>query len=200
VPKSAAEKQRRRAAKRQGTREPVVDADRCTSDTLAGDRCPNSKVTVTLPLSGKKIDLEDGVPRRVRLRTCLAHAPESVREAAGFLRHGKGGRQKRPTVPQLLRQQIEDQAGEIMATYFEALQAEKPVVVGNGPHAKLELVPDPSVRMRASDSLLDRVYGRPKQTTEVTGHDGGAVRVHLPSDEERARQVAEVLKQAGVEA
>lgn len=159
-------------------------------------------MTLTLPISkrGKKrvLDTEAGEPTRVRLKTCLAHAPESFRRAAGFIGHGGGGRPKKPTVPQVLRQIVENAAGEVIQPFFDGLQAERPVVVGNGVHATLEMVPDPSVRIRAADGILDRVYGRPKQTTELTGADGGAVAVHVPSTEERKAAVADVLREAGV--
>jgi hypothetical protein len=198
MPIDRAETQRRRSERRYGLKAPTTDGDRCTATTLAGKLCPNAKVAVTLPMRGKKIDEENGELKRVKLTTCMAHAPQKVRVLVGFTQHGKGGRKPKPSVPQLMREMVEEHAGEVMAAFFEALEAEKPVVVGNGPHAKLKMVPDPSTRMRAGDSLLDRVYGKPKQTTEVTGGEGGPVRVHLPDDEERARQVADVLKQTGV--
>jgi hypothetical protein len=146
-------------------------------------------------MTGKKLDVENGKKKRVRLKTCLSHAPLKVREALRFAGGQPGsGRKPKPSVPQQMREIVEQHAGEIMQVYFEGLQAHKPVVVGNGAHATLELVPDDSVRMRAGDALLDRVYGKPKQTTEMTGSGGGPVRVHLPSDDERARLVADALK------
>lgn len=53
---------------------------------------------------------------------------------------------------------------------IEALDAERPVVVGNGPHATMEMVPDHDVRLKASEVLFSRLYGKPRQ--EVTGEDG----------------------------
>jgi hypothetical protein len=187
------EEYQRRRRERRGDRHPVNAEDRCESLTLGGRPCPNSKVTVTLPVRSNGEVTE----KRVRLKTCLAHAPEKVRRAAGFMGHGLGGRKKKPPLPQVMREMVEQRAGEVMQPYFDGLTALRPVVVGNGPHARLRMVEDPSVRLRAADAVFDRVYGKPKQTTELTGADGAAIAVHVPSQEERAREVAGLLEETG---
>lgn len=52
-------------------------------------------------------------------------------------------------------------------------------------------------QMKAAEMILDRVLGRPKQATELTGADGGNVVVEVPWSAERASKVAEVLRNAG---
>ena len=52
-----------------------------------------------------------------------------------------------------LRERVEEQAEAILAPYFEALAQ------GEGVEQ----------RMRAAERLLDRVFGRPKQSAELSG-------------------------------
>lgn len=54
---------------------------------------------------------------------------------------------------------------------IEALDADRPVVVGNGPGARMELVPDHDVRIKAANTIMDRIHGKPAQ--EISGPDGG---------------------------
>jgi hypothetical protein len=62
---------------------------------------------------------------------------------------------------------MEAHIDETLAPLKEALSAEKSVVVGNGPQAHVEKVPDIPTRMAAARELLDRGYGRPKQTVDA---------------------------------
>ena len=50
----------------------------------------------------------------------------------------------------------------------------------------------------AAEKLLDRVYGRPKQATEISGPAGGPIETRelVPSDADFHTQVAEVLAEA----
>ena len=41
------------------------------------------------------------------------------------------------------------------------------MVVGTGPKARVETVPDIPTRMRAANAVLDRVYGKAKQSVDV---------------------------------
>jgi hypothetical protein len=56
-------------------------------------------------------------------------------------------------VIELLRERVEAEAEAILAPYFEALAR------GEGVEQ----------RMRAAERLLDRVFGRPKQSAELSG-------------------------------
>jgi hypothetical protein len=58
-------------------------------------------------------------------------------------------------------------SGEVCDALWAALHAERALVVGNGPTAHLELVPDHPTRIAAARELLDRAYGRTRQASEV---------------------------------
>lgn len=62
-----------------------------------------------------------------------------------------GVQRRTPSVAEKLRQRVEAEADAVLAPFFQAL----------GAGADVEL------RMRAASALLDRVYGRPRQATEL---------------------------------
>lgn len=99
---------------------------------------------------------------------CVSHQDRETKEKLGFLGHGKGGRKRRPREVDVIRERIEERSGEIFGALWEALRAERPVVVGNGPSARVELVRDFPTSIMAARELLDRGYGRPKQSSEHT--------------------------------
>lgn len=110
--------------------------------------------------------------------TCLAHSDAKTRESVGFVaNNGLQGRPRRPRVIDRLIQRIDENIDEIIGVYFDGLRAERAVVVGNGPQAYLDLVPDYTERRHSADALLDRGHGKPRQLTEITGEDGGPIRV-----------------------
>lgn len=82
----------------------------------------------------------------------------------------KGGEAKRvPKLTELLRQRVEEQADEILDRLFGMLDAHRAVVVGTGPKARVEIVEDPELVLRAIREIYDRAEGRPKSTSEFTG-------------------------------
>ena len=95
-------------------------------------------------------------------RWCSAHEPElpaairfgsseqAAAAATGVDRHN-------PSVTERMRERVEAEAEAILAPYFEALAAEE----------------DLEQRMRAAERLLDRVFGRPKQSTQLGGRATG---------------------------
>lgn len=100
---------------------------------------------------------------------CLAHADEKTRVATGFGAKDRGnGRPRKQRVVDVIRERIEDKVDEMFAILWEAAHAERAVVVGNGPQAYVEMVPDHPTRRAAVAELLDRGYGRPHQSSEVT--------------------------------
>jgi hypothetical protein len=86
---------------------------------------------------------------------------------AGHAPTGGGRRKLREDV----RDMLEAATPKAAQRVIEALDAERPVVVGNGPHAHVELHPDHDVRLKAYHAIFDRLHGKPAQ--EVTGADGG---------------------------
>lgn len=166
---------------------------RCRAKTRAfGEPCPMYRAILEHPETGKLY----------RAATCYAHLPPKVREMFqakpfGGKVPGTGGPRPKPRVNDVLKQMIEQEITAWLQPLFEALHAEKPVVVGNGRHARVELLPDHRTRLQAVESVLDRIYGKPKQTTELTGADGGPVEVQVPTDKNRALEVAQILAEAG---
>ena len=98
---------------------------------------------------------------------CLAHTDEETRLSTGFGAPGTG-RPRNPRAVDVLKERIEAGIDEVLKPLWDALTAERAVVVGNGPTAYVESVKDHPTRIAAVRELLDRGYGRPKQATEIT--------------------------------
>ena len=107
---------------------------------------------------------------------CSAHEPKlpaairfgSSEQAAGA---ATGVDRRNPSVTERMRERVEAEAEAILAPYFEALAAEE----------------DLEQRMRAAERLLDRVYGRPKQSTQPGGRaTGRAATYDLSSELDKA--------------
>lgn len=134
---------------------------------------------------------------------CLAHEPLLMEDGVPGSRAGlgsgaaNGGAKRIPRKTELVLKMIEDAAADLISEQLAAaLNAEKPVVVGNGAHAELEMAPDVAARLRAIDSLLDRLMGKAKITTEVIGGDGKTEAKRTPTSPDRAARVAGILAQA----
>lgn len=154
----------------------VVSKRQCKGTTKAGKPCGANP-------------LKDG-------DFCLAHSDAETRESVGFVPdNGKGGRKPLPTPTQVARKLIEDNIAVILRPHFQVLGYD----VETGPEG-IALVPledggaklygesrdgvvraspynDLGAHMAAADKLLDRIYGRPKQATEITGADGGPLKM-----------------------
>lgn len=147
---------------------------KCKGTTKAGKACKAA------PLSDKDF--------------CLAHADAKTRESAGFVAvNGKAGRKPLPTPTEVARKLIEDNIAIILRPHFRALgfdvevgEAGIGLVPLDGGGAKLygesregivQASPyeDLGAQIAAADKLLDRIYGRARQATEITGANGGPV-------------------------
>lgn len=130
---------------------------------------------------------------------CWSHQPEEVKAAKGFGGKQEGsGRKRKPRVVDVIRELVEEDDSGVISALWDALAAERGVVVGNGPSAHVEYVPDHSARIAAAREILDRGYGKPKQQTELSGPEGGPVEiVAMPDADEWHRQVAAVLQETG---
>lgn len=159
----------------------------CPKYTRAGNPCSN-------PCQVAKIR-----GKYYKLNTCLMHSSDAIRDELGILNPPRGnvGRKKKVHPMDILRQRFEEEAERYLQPFEEALAAMKAVVVGNGASAHIEMVEDVALRLKAVESILDRIYGRPKQVTELTGADGGAVEVAVPNDDERKQALAAVLASTG---
>ncbi len=136
---------------------------------------------------------------------CLAHSDAKTRESVGFVAdNGLQGRPKQPRVVDVMRERVEAEIDAILEPYFRALKGAMlyGTAQGRGEIVMSEF-PDLGARIKAAELLLDRVYGRPRQQTEVTGADGGPLTVlagqpdwaKLSDDE--LRQLRGLLERAG---
>jgi hypothetical protein len=138
---------------------------RCKATTKAGKRCKAA------PLKGKDY--------------CSAHDPD----APGSTRFGspeqareagmQGGRPRSPRPHEELQRRIEEDIDRWLAPFEAALGGGKPMQMWDAEEGKhhIEFVPDPQLALKAVKLAFDRVYGRPRQQFELTGEDGGAVRI-----------------------
>lgn len=136
----------------------------CKARTKAGKRCKAP------PLSDSEF--------------CISHSPKAVQSEAGFggvLNARKGGRATRvPRLTELLAEKVEERAEEIVAKLLAGLSAERALVVGTGPKARLETAPDPEMVLKTIREVFDRTDGRPTQRQEIKGEF-----THLTEDEYR---------------
>lgn len=105
----------------------------------------------------------------------------------------RAGASEKPRVPKLIEAMarlIEEEAEEWLAVLTAARDADRGVVVGNGPTAELVEIPDHDVRLKALTTLLDRVVGRPKQAVEHTGTEGEPIRLEADAE---TRELAHML-------
>lgn len=141
---------------------------KCKGTTKAGKSCKAN------PLKGRD--------------TCIAHADEETRTSLNFQQGPRPGRPRTPTVIEAIREKVEAQADEVVAKLWEMVEsAERAVVVGNGSDAHVEIVPDSDLRLKAIREMLDRSHGRPKQTAEISGPEGGPVELAADIDEPKVQ-------------
>lgn len=153
---------------------------RCNGKTRSGNACKAP------PLKGK--------------RYCSAHDPVSP----AFARFGSraqareagllGGRPPTPRVVDVLRARVEAEVEAIIAPYFDAI---KHSVLHSQFEGKVILSehPDLAGRIAAAERLLDRVYGKPRQTIEHAGpQDGGGIPVEFRLDARAREAIAGALR------
>lgn len=176
----------------------VRPENRCTARVKAtGARCRAAKVTL------KRVD--PGHEGEVtRYRVCLGHLMalsdhDQLHERHGFRPNSTGGgRPPKPSAIEVLRHKVEQEYGidAVLKPYFEALTKANLFATYQG-EVNVSPHPDVGARIEAAEKLLDRVYGKPKQTTEVSGPGGGPVTVDVPNADERQAAIAELLRRAG---
>jgi hypothetical protein len=87
---------------------------------------------------------------------------------SGDPRANPGGR---PRVSKTNTDMLHALTPKVIQRWAEGLDAERPVVVGNGPHAHMAMVPDMTERRQSGKQIWEALYGKPAQ--EITGNDGG---------------------------
>jgi hypothetical protein len=148
---------------------------RCSAKTKRGTRCRAAPLKGTKRCSAHPLE-----PDSARFGS-----PEQAREA-GL----QGGRPRLPRPHEVLRERIENDIERWLAPLEAALGAGKPVVVWDGQERQhhIEFVEDPKLGMQAMKLAFDRVYGRPRQSVEISGSDGGPVRMAAAFDDPELRE------------
>lgn len=83
------------------------------------------------------------------------------------VRGGEATRRLKPT--EVLRERVEAEIDRWLRPYEEALAADRALVVGTGPKARVEVVPDLPTRMKAAEAVLNRLYGTATSRSEFSG-------------------------------
>lgn len=136
---------------------------RCKGKTRAGERCK--------------------APPPKGAGYCRAHDPSLPDEArfgsraqaaeAGRI-GGPATRQPRPI--ELLRARIEAAIDKWIDPYEQAVEGAMVTATHEG-EVHVSEVRDLGARIKAAEAAFDRAYGKPRQTTEVTGGDGGPIEI-----------------------
>jgi hypothetical protein len=153
---------------------------RCEGTTNAGKPCGANPLKPGTVIDGITVSGD----------YCRKHdllLPASAR-LQGLQPGGEKGRPPKRRVVDVILDRIEEKVDELFDILWEAAHAERAVVVGNGPTAFVEMVPDHPTRKAAVAEMLDRGYGRPKQSSEVTVITQDAIDVAI---ERMERELAE---------
>lgn len=163
----------------------------CTGTTRKGNPC------AAHPLKGRDV--------------CLSHADADTRASVGFVPEAGnlGGRPRLPRPTEIGRQLAERHAIHLWRPHYRALglylnddgtttPLEKgAVIVHQGEATDVE---DLGAQQAAAERIFDRIFGKPKQATEVSGPDGkplGAMFVTDPNLAEDARALLRRAASAG---
>jgi hypothetical protein len=130
----------------------------CEGTTVAGKPCGANPLKPGTVIAGIS----------VTGRWCRQHDEDLPASARIGGPQPGSGRPRTPRAVDVLKERIEASIDEVIKPLWDALNAERAVVVGNGPSATMEMVPDYPTRIAAVRELLDRGYGRPRQSSEVT--------------------------------
>lgn len=170
---------------------------RCGKPTKKGTPCQNP------PVKGKK--------------HCIGHLSKKDKQALGFGGPQEGsGRPRLPRPTEVMRRLVEEHVEVVLAPHFRTLgydverdekSSELRIVKSENGGAKIfgeskegdinmTGYDDLGAHIVAAEKLLDRVYGRPKQATELTGAEGGPVEI-APVTREKAKQVSGILGAVG---
>lgn len=158
---------------------------------------------------------------KVKGKHCRAHDPD-LPPSARFGSHAQakaagdmGGRPPMPKPSEVMRRLIEQHVEVVLAPHFQTLG----YALERDEKGELTIIKDPSggakiygeskegdinmtdhddlgAHILAAEKLLDRVYGRPKQATELTGAEGGPVEI-VPVARTKASKVSGILENVG---
>ncbi len=139
-------------------------------------------------------------------QVCLAHSDVKVRESVGFIAaNGKAGRPRLPKPMDLALKLVEQHAAALLRPHFKALGLmlhddgtttplkHGAIVVHNGEATELE---DLAGQISAARELMDRVYGKPRQSVAVGGPDGEPLGAMFVLDPDLAEDARALLRRA----
>lgn len=190
-------KERRKISRQQNPSGRATGLGHCAGETENGEKC------LSKPVIGSIF--------------CQWHMQEAERERLG-IRDPREVTKRRAGMkaPELMRQIMEQETLSILAPYFEGLgiklegydeETGKPVITydpdgglrlfGESKDGDIEMSPyrDIGGMVAIAEKLLDRVYGKPKQSTTIEG-GVSPIRVQPVKSEDRAIEVAQILAQA----
>ena len=161
----------------------------CKGKTKANKACGATPLRPGTELGGVKVSG----------KWCRQHdedLPDSAR--IGGAQPG-AGRPPNPRVVDVLRERIEENIDVVLVPIFDALGATDAVVLNiRGGGQTYESVPHHEVRLKAARELLDRAYGRPRQTTEIAGEIATRPALDLSKlDEDDLEQLERIHAKAG---
>lgn len=184
----------------------------CHGETTKGKPCDANPLKAGTVIEGVT----------VKGKHCRAHDPDLPPSARfGSRAHArenglKGGRPAMPKPTEVMRNLIEEGIEAIIAPYFRTLGLKleagedgrlHPVVdptggakiFGESKEGEINMTnfDDLGAHIAAAEKLLDRVYGKPKQSTELTGAEGGAVEI-VPVSRDKVDAVAKMRAAIGL--
>lgn len=110
-----------------------------------------------------------GAPPRDGSDTCVSHASKEEKETLRFGGAQPGaGRPPRPKAIDIYREKVEAERDAWFKVLEDARDAERALVVGDGPTAHIEHVDDHPTRLKAFKEAHDRVFGKAMQYHDVT--------------------------------
>jgi hypothetical protein len=116
---------------------------------------------------------------------CNAHSPKELQERSGFGGSQPGaGAPRKPKAIESLRQRIEADIDRWLQPLEDALTAQRAIVVGDGPEAHVEFVPDYGTRIKAVKEAFDRGFGKAAQALDVK---------HSAEESEIDREIRQLL-------
>lgn len=182
----------------------------CTATTRKGTPCKANALKGTDRCGAHPHDDAPSVAARSHPFGSRAQAREAGKAS------GEARRAVKPM--EVMRRLVEDNAVEILTPHFKTLGLElyrdddgavraRPMVTQEGVPAGARVIArekdatyltnieDLGAKMDAAERMLDRVFGKPKQQTELTGAQGGPVEI-VPVKRQGAT-VVELLKGTG---
>lgn len=157
---------------------------RCNGTNAAGNPCDSPPLRKGTVIDDVKVSGD----------WCRAHDPELPDSARPGGAQPGAGRPRLPRPSEIMQRLAEENVLALQRPYWRTLGYD--VLIGpDGPYlvelaeggakmsatfegrVKVSQHDDLGAQMAAAEKLQDRVYGKPKQATEISGPDGGAVNV-----------------------